>query len=569
MIKDFARYYKPYRGLFIADMICAFLTSLCDLIYPMITRIMINDYIPNRMIKRLVIVGVVLLAVYIIKMALNYFIQYYGHLVGVGIQSSMRREIFAHMQKLPFSFFDNNKTGALMSRVVNDLMEIAELAHHGPEDLFLSIVLLIGAFIMMSMINIYLTLIIFALLPFLIAFAARKRLKMSEAFKKSREEISHVNANLENSISGIRVAKSFVSDKCEMEKFIENDKNFIKARKRSYKALAEFHSGNNFILDFMNVVVIIAGGIFLSLGKIDLGGLVAYLLYVNMFMNPIKRLIGFVEQFQDGLSGYRRFREIMEEEPEKDSENAVDIKNVKGDISFENVTFAYDGGRVVLNNISFDVPCGKTVALVGGSGGGKTTVCHLVPRFYGIEKGRITLDGIDIKNITLESLRKNIGIVQQDVFLFTGSIYENIAYGKQDATKDEVISAAKLAKIDEFIESLPDKYDTYVGERGIKLSGGQKQRIAIARVFLKNPPVLILDEATSALDNITEAQIQQSLSELSEGRTVIVVAHRLSTVRNADNIIVLDKSGIVEEGNHTQLIEKGGAYAEMLHNIPE
>lgn len=569
MIKDFARYYKPYKGLFIADMICAFLTSLCDLIYPMITRIMINDYIPNRMIKRLIIVGIVLLAVYIIKMALNYFIQYYGHLVGVGIQSSMRREIFAHMQKLPFSFFDNNKTGALMSRVVNDLMEIAELAHHGPEDLFLSIVLLIGAFIMMSMINIYLTLIIFALLPFLIAFAARKRLKMSEAFKKSREEISHVNANLENSISGIRVAKSFVSDKCEMEKFIENDKNFIKARKRSYKALAEFHSGNNFILDFMNVVVIIAGGIFLSLGKIDLGGLVAYLLYVNMFMNPIKRLIGFVEQFQDGLSGYRRFREIMEEEPEKDSENAVDIKNVKGDISFKNVTFAYDGGRVVLNNISFDVPCGKTVALVGGSGGGKTTVCHLVPRFYGIEKGRITLDGIDIKNITLESLRKNIGIVQQDVFLFTGSIYENIAYGKQDATKDEVISAAKLAKIDEFIESLPDKYDTYVGERGIKLSGGQKQRIAIARVFLKNPPVLILDEATSALDNITEAQIQQSLSELSEGRTVIVVAHRLSTVRNADNIIVLDKSGIVEEGNHTQLIEKGGAYAEMLHNIPE
>ena len=569
MIKDFARYYKPYKGLFIADMICAFLTSLCDLIYPMITRIMINDYIPNRMIKRLVIVGVVLLAVYIIKMALNYFIQYYGHLVGVGIQSSMRREIFAHMQKLPFSFFDNNKTGALMSRVVNDLMEIAELAHHGPEDLFLSIVLLIGAFIMMSMINVYLTLIIFALLPFLIAFAARKRLKMSEAFKKSREEISHVNANLENSISGIRVAKSFVSDKCEMEKFIENDKNFIKARKRSYKALAEFHSGNNFILDFMNVVVIIAGGIFLSLGKIDLGGLVAYLLYVNMFMNPIKRLIGFVEQFQDGLSGYRRFREIMEEEPEKDSENAVDIKNVKGDISFENVTFAYDGGRVVLNNISFDVPCGKTVALVGGSGGGKTTVCHLVPRFYGIEKGRITLDGIDIKNITLELLRKNIGIVQQDVFLFTGSIYENIAYGKQNATKDEVISAAKLAKIDEFIESLPDKYDTYVGERGIKLSGGQKQRIAIARVFLKNPPVLILDEATSALDNITEAQIQQSLSELSEGRTVIVVAHRLSTVRNADNIIVLDRSGIVEEGNHTQLIEKGGAYAEMLHNIPE
>ena len=569
MIKDFVRYYKPFKWVFIADMICAFLTSLCDLFYPMITRIMINDYIPNHMIRKLITVGIIMLGLYIIKMGLNYFIQYYGHLVGVGIQSAMRREIFGHMQKLPFSFFDNNKTGSLMSRVVNDLMEIAELAHHGPEDLFLSLVLLIGAFIMMSMINVYLTLIIFALLPFLIVFAAKKRLKMAEAFKKSREEISHVNANLENSISGIRVAKSFVNDEFEMEKFIENDKNFVQARKRSYKAMAEFHSGNNFILDFMNVVVIIAGGIFLSLGKIDLGGLVAYLLYVNMFMNPIKRLIGFVEQFQDGISGYRRFREIMAEQPEKDSENARDIENVKGDIRFENVNFAYDGGRLVLKNISFEVHHGKTVALVGGSGGGKTTVCHLVPRFYEAGGGKITLDGIDIKNITLESLRKNIGIVQQDVFLFTGSIYENIAYGKSGASHEEVINAARLAKIDEFIQSLPDKYDTYVGERGIKLSGGQKQRIAIARVFLKNPPVLILDEATSALDNITEMQIQQSLSELSVGRTVIVVAHRLSTVRNADNIIVLDRKGIVEEGNHEQLLAKGGAYADMLSKVSE
>ena len=569
MIKDFLRYYKPFKWLFIADMICAFLTSLCDLYYPMITRVMINNYIPKGMIDKLVKIGFLLLFLYIIKMGLNYFVQYYGHLVGVGIQSDMRREIFAHMQKLPFSFFDDNKTGSLMSRVVNDLMEIAELAHHGPEDLFLSLVLLVGAFIMMAGINIYLTLIIFVVLPFLILFTLKKRLKMSAAFKKSREEISHVNANLENSISGIRVSKSFVSDDVEMQKFIENDKNFVAARKRSYKALAEFHSGNNFILDFMNVIVIIAGGIFLSYGKIDIGSLVAYLLYVHMFMNPIRRLIGFVEQFQDGISGYKRFREIMEVKPEKDYPGARNIENIKGDICFENVDFSYDEGQQVLKNISFTVPHGKTVALVGGSGGGKTTVCHLLPRFYGIDGGRITLDGVDIKEITLESLRKNIGIVQQEVFLFTGNIYENIAYGKPGASREEVISAAKLARIDDFIESLPDKYNTYIGERGIKLSGGQKQRIAIARVFLKNPPILILDEATSALDNITETQIQKSLSELSQGRTVLVVAHRLSTVRNADNIIVLDKEGIIEQGNHEELIKKDGVYADMLNNAAE
>ena len=569
MIKDFLRYYKPFKWLFIADMICAFLTSLCDLFYPMITRVMINDYIPKGMIDKLVKIGFLLLFLYIIKMGLNYFVQYYAHLVGVGIQSNMRREIFAHMQKLPFSFFDDNKTGALMSRIVNDLMEIAELAHHGPEDLFLSLVLLVGAFIMMAGINIYLTLIIFVVLPFLILFTLKKRLKMSAAFKKSREEISHVNANLENSISGIRVSKSFVSDDVEMRKFIENDKNFVAARKRSYKALAEFHSGNNFILDLMNVIVIIAGGIFLSYGKIDIGSLVAYLLYVHMFMNPIKRLIGFVEQFQDGISGYKRFREIMEVKPEKDYPGARNIENIKGDICFENVDFSYNKGQQVLKNISFTVPHGKTVALVGGSGGGKTTVCHLIPRFYGTDSGRITLDGVDIKEITLESLRKNIGIVQQDVFLFTGNIYENIAYGKPGASRDEVINAAKLAKINDFIETLPHKYDTYIGERGIKLSGGQKQRIAIARVFLKNPPVLILDEATSALDNITETQIQKSLSELSKGRTVLVVAHRLSTVRNADNIIVLDKDGIIEQGNHEELIAKDGVYADMLNNSAE
>ncbi|MDP4118863.1 MAG: ABC transporter ATP-binding protein [Bacillota bacterium] len=569
MFKDFVGYYKPFRGLFIADMVCAFLASMCDLYYPMITRVMINDYIPHGLINKLVLVGMIMLVLYILKMGFNYFIQYYGHFVGVGIQSNMRREIFEHFQKLPFSFFDDNKTGVLMSRIVNDLMEISELAHHGPEDLFLSLVMLIGAFIMMGSINWYLTFIIFAFLPLLIVFTAKIRLKMSAAFKQTRIEIAEVNANLENSISGIRVAKSFVNDEYEMKKFKENDANFVKARKRSYKAMAQFFSGNNFILDFMNVVVIIAGGIFLSRGKIDFGGLVAYLLYVNMFMSPIKRLIGFIEQYQDGLSGYKRFREIMAEQPEKDTENAIDIEDVKGEICFENVSFAYSEGEDVLSGISAVIPAGKTVAFVGASGGGKTTVCHLVPRFYDISEGSITLDGKDIRGISIKSLRKNIGIVQQEVFLFTGTIYENIAYGKTGATRDEVIEASKLAKIDAFIENLPNGYDTYIGEHGVKLSGGQKQRIAIARAFLKNPPVLILDEATSALDNVTEMQIQQSLKELSAGRTTIVVAHRLSTIRDADNIIVLTREGIVEQGTHDELMANKGLYYAMSMGVPE
>ncbi len=569
MIRKFIDYYKPFKGLFVADMICAFLMSICDLFYPMITRVMINDYIPNKLTDKLITVGIIMLVLYIIKLGLNYFIQYYGHLVGVGIQSNMRREIFGHMQKLPFTFFDNNKTGSLMSRVVNDLMEISELAHHGPEDLFLSLVMLIGSFVMMGSINWYLTFIIFAILPVLIIFTGKKRFAMSEAFKKTREEVAEVNANLENSLAGIRVSKSFVNEDTEMEKFEKNDVNFVNARKRAYKAMAEFHSGNNFILDFMNVVVIVAGGLFLSYGKIEFGDLVAYLLYVNMFMSPIRRLIGFVEQYQNGISGYKRFTEIMEEIPETEKENTVELENVKGDISFKNVSFSYDEGQEVLSNISADIPAGKTVAFVGSSGGGKTTVCHLIPRFYNIGSGEITLDGINISDISLSSLRKNIGIVQQDVFLFTGSIYENIAYGKENATKKEVEEAAKLAKIDTFIEGLPDKYDTYIGERGIKLSGGQKQRIAIARVFLKNPPILILDEATSALDNTTEMYIQQSLNELSVGRTTIVVAHRLSTVKDADNIIVLTKDGIVEQGTHTQLMEKDGLYASMSRGVAE
>ena len=569
MIRKFAKYYKPFKWWFIADMFCAFLASLCDLFYPMITRVMINDYIPNKLVGKLVIVGIILLVLYFIKMGLNYFIQYYGHVIGVGIQSNMRKEIFNHLQKLPFTYFDNNKTGSLMSRVVNDLQEISELAHHGPEDLFLSLIMLIGSFILMASINIYLTLIIFASLPVLIFFTSKKRKKMSDAFDRTREEVAEVNANLENSLAGIRVSKSFVNYETEMQKFEKNDTNFVRARKSAYKAMAEFFSGNSFILDFLNVVVIIAGGIFMSRGMIDIADLVAYLLYVNMFMKPIRQLIGFVEQYQNGLSGYTRFLEIMAQEPEKDSENAVEIENVRGDISFENVTFSYEEGQEVLKDINVTIPAGKTVAFVGSSGGGKTTVCHLLPRFYEVDEGRITLDGTDIRDITRDSLRRNIGIVQQDVFLFTGTIYDNIAYGNPDATEEQVVEAARLAKIDTFVESLPDKYETYIGERGIKLSGGQKQRIAIARVFLKNPPVLILDEATSALDNTTEMYIQQSLADLSKGRTTIVVAHRLSTVRDADNIIVLTKEGIAEQGTHDELIAKNGVYAAMSVGAPE
>ncbi len=569
MIRSFAKYYKPFKWWFAADMFCAFLSSLCDLFYPMITRVMINDYIPNKLVDKLITVGIIMLVLYIIKMGLNYFIQYYGHVIGVGIQSNMRKEIFTHLQKLPFTYFDNNKTGSLMSRVVNDLQEISELAHHGPEDLFLSIIMLAGSFVLMCWINPWLTLIIFAILPVLIIFTGRKRQKMSDAFKETREKVAEVNANLENSLAGIRVSKSFVNYETEMEKFVENDNNFVEARKSAYKAMAEFFSGNSFILDFLNVVVIIAGGIFLSYDYIDFADLVAYLLYVNMFMKPIRQLIGFVEQYQNGLSGYTRFCEIMSQEPEKDSDNAIDIENVKGDIRFDNVTFSYEEGQEVLKNINVSIPSGKTVAFVGSSGGGKTTVCHLLPRFYEIDDGKITLDGRDIRDITLESLRKNIGIVQQDVFLFTGTIYDNIAYGNPDASKEEVLEAARLAKIDTFVETLPDKYETYIGERGIKLSGGQKQRIAIARVFLKNPPVLILDEATSALDNTTEMYIQQSLADLSKGRTTIVVAHRLSTVRDADNIIVLTKDGIAEQGTHNELIANGGVYAAMSAGVPE
>jgi ATP-binding cassette subfamily B protein len=536
------------------------------LFYPMITRNIINIYVPNQqfelMIKWLLILG----GIYVLKFGLNYYITYYGHIMGVKMQANMRKDIFEHLQDLPFVFFDENKTGSLSSRIINDLMDISELAHHGPEDLFISTVMLIGSFIMLSRINLPLSLIVFSIVPLLILVAMKLRIKMEDAFMETRETIGEVNATIENSISGIRVSKAFSNKEIEIEKFNKNNSKFQEARRKAYKVMAEFHVGSSFIIDILNIVVLSAGAIFFFKGRINFGDFAAFLLYIGNFLNPIRKLVNFVEQYQSGISGFKRFAEIMEKDVEKDDPGAEDIFEVRGDISFNKVTFAYDDNKEILKDISFDIEAGETVALVGPSGGGKTTLCHLIPRFYEIEEGSISIDNIDIRKFTRRSLRKNIGIVQQDVFLFTGTIYENIQCGKFDASREEVYEAAKKANIHDFIMSLPEGFDTYVGERGVKLSGGQKQRISIARVFLKNPPILVLDEATSALDNATELLIQKSLEELSRGRTTVVVAHRLSTIKNADEIIVLTEKGIQEKGSHEELLEKKGIYAELYNS---
>lgn len=566
MIKKFSVYYKSQLGLFTLDLLCAFLVAVTDLFYPMITRKIIKDVIPNRELRMLFILSATLLAIYIVKLICNYVMDYWGHVLGVRMQYEMRKDIFSHLQELPFSYFDDNKTGVIMSRIVNDLMQVSELAHHGPEDLFISIVMIIGSFIALCTINVPLTIIVFSFIPFLVWFAISRRLKMSKAFKDVRKKIGEVNSQLENSISGIRVSKSFTNEDYEMDKFDEGNTRFRKSREYAYKYMAEFFSGMRFFVNFLNIVVIVAGGLFFYYGKIDGTDLVTYLLYVSIFIQPIRRLTTFVELYQSGMAGFERFIELMEVKPEIiDKKNAVELQNVKGSIEFKNVTFKYDDKNSILSELTLNIPEGKTLALVGPSGGGKTTLCHLIPRFYEVTKGEIFIDGTEIKEVTLRSLRKNIGLVQQDVFLFTGTIKENILYGKPDSTDEEVIEAAIRANIHEFIMKQEYGYDTYVGERGIKLSGGQKQRISIARVFLKNPPILILDEATSALDNATELIIQKSLEELSQGRTTIVVAHRLSTIKNADKIIVLTDKGIEESGTHNELIEIKGIY-EKLYN---
>lgn len=563
MLKRFLAYYKPHKKLFALDMGASLLVALIGIVYPMVTRTMLNDLIPNKNYSMIVLYGIGLLILYFVKMLLNYFIQYQGHMMGVKIQAHMRSDMFRHLEKLPFTFYDNNETGKIMSRMTNDLADVSELAHHGPENIIISTVTVVIAFAYLSSINIWLALIIFVCVPFLMIVSMKIRKKMHAAFKKGRAAIALINASLQSSIAGIRVTKAFTNADKEEEKFEISNNERVEASRDQYKAMGEFHSSTVFITEVFNVVVLIAGGLFLYNGAINFADYSAFVVSINLFLNPINTLIRFTEQFQNGATGFERFLEIIDTEPEVDSESAVEVERLEGHIEFDDVSYGYEDSQEVLKNISLNIEKGKTYALVGPSGGGKTTICHLIPRFYDIHSGSIKLDGIDISDITRESLRRNIGIVQQDIYLFNASIRENILYGKLDATEEELIAAAKRANIHDYIMSLDEGYETVVGERGVKLSGGQKQRICIARVFLKNPPILILDEATSALDNTTEIYIQQALDELCKGRTTIVVAHRLSTIKKADEIAVISEGKITEQGSHEQLMALGGMYSDL------
>ncbi len=569
MIKKFMSYYKPHLRLFIIDLICACIVAICNIAYPRIVQLITGTYAKQKEWEMIIILCSILLGIYILKALLNFVIQYWGHIVGVRIQGDMRRDLFIHLQKLPFTYLDENKTGVIMSRIINDLMDISELAHHGPEDIFISFITLIASFIMMCLyVDYRLAIIIFAIVPFIVWFAVMRRRKMKNAFKVMREKTGEINAQVESSISGIRVTRAYSAREYEINKFKVSNENFKNARGVAYKQMGIFGSGMNFFTDFLYLVIILASGLMLSFDLITNDALTAAVLYVAMIISPIRTLIAIFEQIQSGMTGFTRFQEIMNEEIEKESPNPVILDSFKNNITFDHVSFKYkskdeESESLVLDDISFNVNKGTTLALVGPSGGGKTTICHLIPRFYEVLGGSIKIDGIDIRDYSLDSLRNNIAIVAQDVFLFGGSIKENIAYGNLNASMEEIIEAAKAANIHEFIETLPDGYDTYVGERGVKLSGGQKQRISIARAFLKNPPILILDEATSALDTISELQIQNSLEHLSKGRTTIVVAHRLSTVKNADEIMVVTKDGITEKGTHESLLKENGMYANL------
>ena len=566
MLKKFISYYKPYWKLFALDMSCAFLIAAIDLAFPLITRQFINDIIPNGKLRIFYIFIIALLILAVVRAVLNYIIDYWGHIVGTRMERDMRRDLFEHLQTLSFDYFDNIKTGHIMSRIVNDLREISELAHHGPEDLFISLVMLIGSFIILTIIEWRLTFIIYSFLPLLIWYATLKRKKMTAAFRSVRKRIANVNAQLENSISGIRVAKSFTNEEYEIEKFDEGNREFNSSREFAYKVMAEFFAGIFFLSNILNIITLSVGGFFVYRGYINIGDLVAYLLYINFFLQPIRKLTNFTQQFQDGMTGFERFVEIMKVKPSiVDKEDAVTLKEIKGKIEFKNVAFKYSEKKFVLSNINLAIMPGETMALVGPSGGGKTTLCQLIPRFYEVNDGEILVDGINLKDIKIKSLREKIGLVQQDIFLFTGTIKENILYGKPNAEDMEVIKAAKNANIHDFIMSLPEGYDSYIGEKGIKLSGGQKQRISLARAFLKNPAILILDEATSALDSEAEIIIQQALEKLTVGRTVLVIAHRLSTIKNANQIVVLTDEGIKEKGNHDELIAKDGLYTKLYN----
>ncbi len=565
MLKRFLSYYRPHKKMLVLDMGASLLISVIGMVYPIVTNKMLNVYIPEKMYSTIVIAGVIVLALYAIRMGLRYFVDYYGHIIGVKMQSEMRKDLFRHLQKLPFSFYDNNETGKIMTRITSDLFEVCELAHHGPENLLISSVMIILSFSYLLSIDWILTLIIFLCVPVLVVVTFYCRRAMKQAFDDRRKSNALINASVESSITGIRVTKAYTNAEREIEKFKVGDDSFVNSSGRAYSAMARFHSSTTFITDVFNVFILIAGGLFLYSGRISFGDYSTFIVSVNLFLGPVNTLISFMEQFQNGTSGFRRFVEVMEEAPEEDPADAKELESVKGEIEFRNVTYAYGENSDVLKNVNMHLPKGRKLALVGPSGGGKTTLCHLLPNFYKLkdEGGAILIDGTDIRDISLESLRRNIGIVQQDVFLFVGSIKDNILYGRPDATEEEVIEAAKKANIHDYVMTLPDGYDTQIGERGVRLSGGQKQRLSIARVFLKDPAILILDEATSALDNTTEVLIQEALDELCKGRTTLVVAHRLSTIRNADEIAVVIDGEIKERGTHEELIELGGTYKDL------
>ncbi len=565
-LKRFFAYYKPHRKMFAFDLICSFTISVCNMFYPMIARNIMNDYVPNQNLRLLIVWAVVMAAIYALKAVLTYIVGYWGHMLGVRIQGDMRRDLFRHIETLPFTYFDENKTGSVMSRVVNDLFEVSELAHHGPEDVFNSCISIIGALVLLCTINGYLALIVFCYVPFMLYFAMRARGMMSKAFDKTRKQVAELNAEIESSVSGVRVTKAYGAEDIERDKFDGVNGRYKLARKEAYRAMGIFHGGMTAFNDFLYLLALVAGGLLFYFGKITAADFTAFILYITMLLAPLRTLVTLFEQIQNGITGFNRFCTLMDTPSEYEPENPYDGE-LDGDIRFDNVTFAYKNEQAkdgaVLRGITFTVKKGCTVALVGASGGGKTTICHLLPRFYLRDSGEISIGGVDINDVSAKKIRKKIAVVAQDVFLFAGTVRDNILYGSPEKTEEEMIAAAKRANIHDYVISLPNGYDTEVGERGVKLSGGQKQRISIARAFLKDPDILVLDEATSALDNATEMQVQAALFELSKGRTTIVVAHRLSTVKNADEILVVEDGAITERGSHEELIEKGGLYAEL------
>ncbi len=567
LVKKFISYYKPHKGVFFMDLLCAFLVSAVDLAFPQILNILNQSLFTQQasvILRSLLPMALALLGMYIIRTICRYYITAQGHIMGAKIESRMRQELFDQYERLSFSYYDNHNTGTMMSRLVSDLFDISEFAHHGPENIFISLVKLIGSFVLLMMVNVPLTLILLVIVLVMLFFSIYQNKKMQRTFMDNRIKIAGVNASLQDSLAGIRVVKSFANEEIERQKFGRSNEQFLISKENNYHRMGAFHAGNNFFEGMMFLAVLVAGGFFIAKGTLQAADLAIYALYINIFINPIEVLIEFTEMLQKGISGFRRFEEIIETTPDiLDAPDAKALQNVKGNIDYNHVTFCYDKKEGnVLEDVDIHIPAGRSVALVGPSGGGKTTLCSLLPRFYDVDSGSVCVDGQDVRTLTQQSLRNAIGIVQQDVYLFEGTVRDNIAYGKPGATDAEIVAAAKRANIHDFVTSLPDGYETFVGERGARLSGGQKQRIAIARVFLKDPPILILDEATSALDNESERYIQQSLDALAHGRTTITIAHRLSTVRNADEILVLDTSGIRERGTHKELLAQGGLYAK-------